>query len=203
MNLALEITAVILNVTYLVLLIRENIACWFFGISGSIVSIYLFYKIGLYSEAILYIYYIIIGIYGYRIWKKKTNVLRIKAIGNKQHIMWIAIGILSATALGSFFKNYTDASNPYLDAFTTIFSFIASYLEARKIISAWIFWILINAFTIILYLQQDLTIYVALTIVYVIFSIIGYREWYKKITKQRTLVSYSNNEEDQTPHQKL
>lgn len=184
MNLALETTAVILNIMYLILLIREKIACWFFGIMGSIVSIYLFYSIGLYAEAILYIYYVIIGIYGYLIWNRKTKPLKIKTISSKQHIFFITTGILCAVTFGSIFEKYTNASNPFFDAFTTIFSFIASYLEANKIISAWIFWIIINTSTVFLYLQQNLLLYILLTLIYIIFSIVGYAQWNKKKTSR-------------------
>ena len=62
----LELIAVILGLIYLILLIKEKIACWIFGILSSAISIYLFYSIQLYSEAILYFYYVIIGIYGSR-----------------------------------------------------------------------------------------------------------------------------------------
>jgi len=53
--------------------------------------------------------------------------------------------------LGWLLDNFRDAESTYLDAHTTIFSFIASYLEARKILSAWLFWIVINGVTIYLY----------------------------------------------------
>jgi len=81
--------------------------------------------------------------------------------------------------LGYFFGECTEAVNPYLDALTTIFSFIASILEARKILTSWLFWIFINLMTITLYVQQNLIIYVSLTIVYFVFSIVGYLEWKK------------------------
>lgn len=192
MNLYLEIIAVILNLIYLILLIKEHITCWFFGITGSIISIYLFYSIGLYSESILYIYYVVIGIYGYRLWKKKNNSeynLKIQTLNPKTHLLIIISGILLAIITGHFFKSYTDAVNPYLDAFTTIFSFIASFLEARKILSSWLFWIIINTTTILLYYQQNLDYYLLLTIIYIGFSFIGYIDWKKKhqITKANNI----------------
>lgn len=182
MSLFLEIAAVVLNLIYLILLIRENIWCWFFGIAGSLVSIYLFYSIALYSEAILYIYYVIIGVYGYLVWsKERDGQLHIQRINLLQHTLIIIGGCITTAVVGYLFDTYTDASKPYLDAFTTIFSFIASFMEARKIISAWIFWIVINLTTVVLYLQENLPIYLGLTIVYLVFSVVGYREWSKKV----------------------
>lgn len=194
MNLYLEIIAVVLNLIYLILLIKEHIACWFFGISGSIVSIYLFYSIGLYSESILYIYYVFIGIYGYQLWKKKNNPkdnLKIQTVSLKKHFLIVISGILLALIAGQCFKSYTNAVNPYLDAFTTTFSFIASFLEARKILSSWLFWIVINTATILLYFQQSLDYYLLLTVIYIAFSFIGYIDWKKKHQINKANVSYN------------
>jgi nicotinamide mononucleotide transporter len=131
MNEFIEIVAVIFNLTYLFLLMKEKIQCWYFGIVGSALSIYLFYTTGLFSEAILYIYYVAIGIYGFLFWKKNEfkKSLRVRKISIKQNIYWIILGIILAVGLGTIFKLNTKATTPYLDAFTTTFSFIASYLS--------------------------------------------------------------------------
>jgi nicotinamide mononucleotide transporter len=183
MNLLLEISAVGLSLTFLFLLIKENIYCWFFGITGSLVSIFLFYNIGLYAESILNFYYVIIGFYGYYLWnaKKKSSELPINEIASKTNLLFVGLGIILAFSLGYVLDQYTEASNPYLDAFTTIFSFIASYLEAKKVLSGWYYWIVINGLTIGLYLNKGLYFYFALTLLYFALSIYGLREWKKKV----------------------
>ena len=135
MNLALEIAAVTLNLVYLILLIRENIVCWFFGIAGSLTSIYLFYSLGIYVEFILYIFYVIIGIYGYSLWKKENTdklVLKIGRINPKINLIIICFGSLSAFGVGYTFASYTDANNPYLDAFTSCLVLLQAFLRRRK-----------------------------------------------------------------------
>jgi len=186
MNLALEIIAVGLSLTFLILLIKENIYCWFFGITGSLVSIFLFYRIGLYAESILYCYYVLIGFYGYQLWNSKANAQEFPIIDvlPKQHFSYILIGVVTALCLGYVLENYTEASNPYLDAFTTIFSFIASYLEAKKILSGWYYWIIVNGVTLGLYLNKELYIYFILTLLYFALSFYGLREWNRKIKLQ-------------------
>lgn len=161
----------------------EKKLCWLFGIVGSLISIYLFYSTKLYSEAILYIYYVLVGIYGYWVWNKAEETNEKLPITD---IKWLSIGgiLLLGSALswglGYILDTYTDAESAYLDAHTTIFSFIASYLEARKILSGWLFWIVINGVTIYLYLSKDLDIYSVLTLVYFIASFIGYYVWRKQ-----------------------
>ena len=80
MNLLLEIFSVGLSLIFLILLIKENINCWFFGILGSLVSIFLFYRIGLYAESILYLYYVLIGLYGYQLWATRKKTIELPVI---------------------------------------------------------------------------------------------------------------------------
>lgn len=184
----LELIAVILGLIYLILLIKEKLACWVFGILSSALSIYVFYSIQLYSEAILYLYYVIIGVYGYWLWStqgidKKTFL--ITDFKFQAHLVTVLIGIVLSLMLGYFFDSLTDASSPYLDSFTTIFSFIASYLQAKKILSSFVYWIIINAATLYLYIHKELEFYFFLTVVYFIFSFAGFITWRRKMVLQR------------------
>jgi nicotinamide mononucleotide transporter len=184
MDFYLEIIAVILGLAYLFFLIKEHIICWLFGVLGSLASIILFYRTDLYSESILYVYYVIIGVYGFLHWKKsskKSKVFQITDYSVITYLKMIVLGEVLSLLLGFSFEKFTGASMPYLDAHTTIFSFIASYLEVKKKLGAWVFWIVINAVTIILYLKKDLNLYTGLTLVYLVFSFIGYFQWKKKM----------------------
>lgn len=173
-----EILSVIFGLLFIVLLIAENIWCWLFGILSSILSVYLFYKIALYSEAILYLYYIVMGVYGWWVWNRPKNTsLPITEWAKRTHGFIIGIGLLGAISLGTFFNTQTDASTPYIDAHTTAFSFVATYLEVHKVLSAWLYWIVVNFVTIGLYFYKDLYMYGGLMIVYFILSIVGYFRW--------------------------
>lgn len=182
-NIILEISAVAFSILYLIFAIREHYICWIFGMIGALISIWLFYRIGLFSESILYIYYLLIGYYGFYIWRKKepkNAPLVISKWNIKNHFIVIGIGLFGGYGLGSLLSHYTVAQNAYFDAYTTIYSFITSYMEAQKILSSWLFWIVINAATLFLYIQKSLFIYATLTFAYFIFSFIGYIEWRKK-----------------------
>jgi len=179
----LEISAVILALFYLYFLIQEKIICWFFGIASSLLSIVLFYQTGLYSESLLYLYYVVIGIYGYFLWRRSSHgdkPLSIRKIAKTTYLILILAGSLLTALLGYYFKTYADATVPYIDAGTTIFSFIASYLEANKYLDAWLFWIVVNIATLVLYLHLDLFVYSGLTFGYIVFSVVGFLQWRKK-----------------------
>ena len=161
----LELIAVILGLIYLILLIKEKIACWIFGILSSA-----------------------IGIYGFWLWSIKgveKKSFQIKDFKLRSHLITLVIGIVLSLLLGYSFSSLSDASSPYLDSFTTIFSFIASYLQAKKILSSFLYWIVINAATLYLYLHKELEFYFFLTVVYFIFSFVGFITWQRKMALQR------------------
>lgn len=177
----IEWTAVLLSLTFLILLIRENKWCWPFGIVSSSLSIYYFYQINLYAESILFIYYVIIGFYGWYVWNKKDkHESNIKTWSWAKHIPILLIGFLLSFLLGLFFKTYTDSERTYVDSTTTIFSFIASYMEAHKIFSHWIFWIIINGVTTWLYYDRGSSVYAGMMLVYFGVSLYGFFDWGKK-----------------------
>jgi len=177
--LAIEILATATSLGYLFLLIRQNIWCWPLAIVSAFLSIYLFLESKLYSEAILYGYYALIAAYGWWNWSRPKNPLKITTWQPKYHLLTVVIGAVLSVGLGYTFITFTDADKPYLDATTSIFSFIASILEARKILSAWVYWIAINGVTVGLYFSKSLDIYAAVMVIYFIMSIVGYREWKK------------------------
>lgn len=178
----LEIFAVVNGLIFIILLIRQNIWCWLFGILSSVSSIILFFNTKLYSESILYFYYVLIGIYGFITWRKRDAQNKsVQTVGTLYHIIVVTLGVVLSYLLGLFFSTQTDAERSYADATTTIFSFIASYMEAHKILSTWILWILINAFSIWLYHDRGLLLYAGLMVIYFLLSIFGFLSWKKSL----------------------
>lgn len=186
----IEFAAVILGLIYLLLLMIENIWCWIFGIISSLLSVFLFIKVKLYSEAILYIFYAIAGFYGWFKWwfpRFKTGLkLPINEWAFKKHFMAVPLLAVAAWILGWFMKNYSNSDYSYIDAQTTIFSFLATYLEAQKVLSAWVYWIAINAVSTWLYFQKDLKMYGWLMVLYFLMSFAGFYSWHNRLKKQST-----------------
>jgi len=178
----IENIATITSLIYLFLLMKENIWCWFFAIISSALSIYLFIAVKLYSEAFLYFTFILFGIYGWYKWSSKSNrgaKLEVSKLPMKLHILWIVAGFILAFILGYLLKTYTDAEKSFIDSNTTMFSFIASYLEAHKYLYAWVYWIIINGINIWLYATQGLSKLAGLMVVYFIMSSVGLWRWHK------------------------
>lgn len=181
MELFLEITAVILGIVYVLLAAKNNNWCWIFGIIGSLLSVFLFIGFAkLYAEAVLYFFYVIAGIYGWITWKNQKEHTEVYAHKLKTHIVILVLGTFFSVTLyyvlDHFFK---DAEKPLIDSFTTIFSFIATYLTAKKWIANWIYWIVIDIISTYLYFSRGLEIYALLMFAYSFIAIYGYYQWKK------------------------
>ena len=169
------------NLLYVVLLIRERVICWPFGIAGSLLSIYLFIDTRLYSEAMLYTFYVGMGVWGWARWTARADagnhpVTRLSLRGN---LALIAVSATFGLTLGHLLGTFTDAQRPLIDAMTTSFSFAATFLQVRKMLDAWVYWMVINAVTIWLYQDRALDIYAALMALYAVLSVVGFVRWRK------------------------
>ncbi len=65
---ALEITADLLAIAYLLLAIRQNIWCWFCAAISTAMYVYLFADAKLYMESFLNAFYFVMALYGWTIW---------------------------------------------------------------------------------------------------------------------------------------
>ena len=65
-----EILAVVFAVAYLLLVIKESVWCWPAALVSTTIYIFLFFDVNLYMESGLQIFYIVMAIYGWAIWRK-------------------------------------------------------------------------------------------------------------------------------------
>ena len=184
----LEIISVVFGVLYLILMIKENIWCWIFGILSSAITIYLYTHVTLYLEAGLNFYYILAGFYGWMYWYKhqsndrKTPVVQWK---NSYHLINIISGVILSLILGFIMHRFTDSHRPYIDAGITVFSFSATYLEARKVLSTWYYWFLLNAFSVGLMIDRELYFFSVLSMFYTVMCVVGFIQWRKTFRAQK------------------
>lgn len=184
----LEIIAVAFNVGYIILATRGNVWCWPLGILGSLLSIWLFINGKIYAEAFLFVYYVAMGFYGWNQWSKKRSDeddLEIVEWKLQKHFFLIMGGYIATGALFLVLRKYTDAQMPLLDSFTTVFSFVATWLTAKRYIENWVYWIGINALTVYLYSSRGFQVYAILSVVYTVMAVYGIYNWNKTLKTQK------------------
>lgn len=177
---------------YVLLAAIENVWCWLFGILSSALSVYLCYTGNLFLESGLSVFYVIIGVYGWYQWlhgsKEKTPArpsggeLEINSFSFTKNLKLISIGIIIWIPFAVFAKQFSTQVMPFLDAFITAFSIIATWMTAKKILENWLYWIVIDALAIILYASRGFYLLSLLYIIYTVLAFVGYIKWKKTIT---------------------
>ena len=183
----LEIFAVIFALLYLFLAMRQHIACWYAAFISTFIYILIYWDVSLYMESILNVYYLLMAIYGWFSWNKKSKIDKNFVISWSyiNHSIVITL-ILILTISSGFYLSKTDAVYPYLDSFTTWASVITTFMVAQKVLSNWIFWIIINSVAIFLNFDRELYFTVYLLMIYQLMSVYGYYQWRKSFNEYKT-----------------
>jgi nicotinamide mononucleotide transporter len=189
---ALELTAVILAVLYLVLVVKEDIRCWYAAFLSTAIFLVIFWDVNLYMESGLQIYYLLMAVFGWYQWRASAlpdvDALPISRWSTQNHFIAI-FTIISASAIsGYLLSNNTNASLPYLDSFTTWASVLTTYMVTKKIYENWAYWLVIDTVSIYLYLDRGLYFTALLFSVYIIIIGFGWYSWSQKLAKQPSKV---------------
>ena len=181
----LEVIAVGLALTYLILAVRENIWCWAAAAGSTAIYLYIFYDVTLYAESALQVYYLVMAGYGYHQWRQlpAQSFRPIQKWSLKQHSAAILAISISTLIMGGLLAS-TDSQAPFLDAFTTCSSLLATYMVTQKVLENWGYWFVIDSASIVLYLDRGLYFTALLFMVYLVIIIFGYLRWSRALADQ-------------------
>ena len=199
-----EIVAVLASLTYVILASREHRGCWPAGMIGSSIYVVVFFQYQLYMDSALNIFYVVMAMYGWLMWKNRQSEIDLVAAAPKnitsikqwhaiKHINAIAVILLLSALSGFYLDNYTDAAFPYFDSLTTWSSFLATWMVVNKILENWLYWIVIDAASIYLYINKELYFTALLFGLYVIIATYGYLHWKKLYQKNTHETLIANN----------
>ena len=183
----LEILGVITGVIYLWLEYRASIYLWITGIIMPAIYILVYYEAGLYADFGINIYYLLIALYGWFVWKtgftlfgKKRTTEQELPISRTPRSAWLwvtAAYIIAQLFIAWLLINYTDSTVPWADSFTTALSIVGMWMLARKYIEQWWVWCIVDVASSTLYIYKGLNFTAILYAVYAIISIFGYYKW--------------------------
>ena len=184
----IELLATIAGLLYVIYTIRENNLLWLFGIISSGLYVYVFFNSGIFAYSTLYIYYVLIGIYGWYNWSRKLtdpegrqgNIV-IRRASVTMIISCLAISILLSIPLYFILKKYTDSDIAFLDAVLTSSGMVATWMLTQKIIEQWLFWIVIDLLSFGVMILKGLYPSSLLFLAYTFLAVKGYSEWKKAL----------------------
>ena len=137
---------------------QGNIWTFAFGFGQVITYTYLCWTQRFYGEIAINAYYFGTMIYGVFVWKSRVKSQKSRVITPRklhwQMIVLIGIATLLLSGLaGLGLATWTDDTQPYLDAFTTIPALVAQVLMILVYREHWFFWLAIDVLSIALWLR--------------------------------------------------
>ena len=174
---------------YVVLAARRQVWCWFWGIiSCSLWAYASFAFYDLYLDALLQLFYVamaVVGIYQWKYGGQSGEGAPISRLSGRQHLVILAGGSLASLLFGYFFDEYTPAAATYWDAFTTVFSVIATLILVRKVLDNWAYWIITDLIYVGLYYSRGAYLFALVMVVYVAIAAVALLGWWRAYRELR------------------
>jgi nicotinamide mononucleotide transporter len=158
------------------------------GIAGTALSIILLYEVQLYAECLLNMYYVVMSVYGWIYWIKKSDQppVEISYSTPQEWLVTIAISVGGGVFLYFILKYYTPSTVPVWDAWVSSTAWAGMWLLAKRKIENWVLLNLSNIFAIPLLFYKKLPLFAALTIFLFIIGTLGYFDWRKIYRRKQT-----------------
>jgi nicotinamide mononucleotide transporter len=178
----LELIAVMLGVGNIALLVRRSIWNYPFGIAMVALYFLIFWEAKLYSDMLLQLFFLVVQLWGWWAWARAGGLdgpVTVLRLSWRERWLWLAAVALAALLWGEAMDRWTDAVQPHWDACVAMGSIAAQILLTRRRIENWIGWITVDIIAIALYANRELWLTSGLYALFLVMSIIGYREWRK------------------------
>jgi nicotinamide mononucleotide transporter len=187
LDLTLELVAVFFGLLSVLYSKKNNILVFPTGIISTVLFVYLLYKWKLLGDMLINAYYFIMSIYGWYLWKQKTNGNAKRPITYTSKAEWFKAGLIFVFSLIFvsiiyYYNNLFGSIVSYIDTITTAIFFSGMWLMAKKNIENWIFWIIGDLISVPLYYYKGFLFTSFQYFVFTIIAFYGYKAWKHQIT---------------------
>jgi nicotinamide mononucleotide transporter len=189
----IEWLAVGFGVSEVLLAKKNNIWLYPTGIISILLSMFLLLNVKLYAETLLSIYYLVMSVYGWVIWKKRKQdgENQVSWSSNRELTIAILISVIGFGVLYLVLRHYTDSDVPLFDAFVSSTAWAGMWLLAKRKIENWIFLNISNIVAIPLLFHKKLPLMACLTTFLFTVAIFGFLDWKKIINKSKFKLTVS------------
>lgn len=192
----LEVTGVISGILCVWLLIKENVLTFPIGIVYAMITVVIVARALLYADVLLNAFYIVMNAYGWYYWlyggkdlRQSTGDLRPQRITLSPLMLCIGVTGVGSLCMGYLLTHYTQADLAYTDSLTTVASFVAMWMTARKYLESWVAWFVIDVIQIGLYTLKGLNdapglfLYSGLYSIYLAMAVWGWLSWRSRLAR--------------------
>ncbi|MEC0168337.1 nicotinamide riboside transporter PnuC [Paenibacillus graminis] len=181
-------TVFITGVLCVVLAAKGNLMSYVFGMYNTVGYAYLAYVNGLFGEVMLnLLFFVPMNVVGFYMWKNNSNngKLSMRQLELKGLLLVGAICIAGCLLLGFGLSFIPGQNSPYIDAITTVLSVVATLLMVRRFKEQWLVYIVLNMFTVLLWVIRMLEgsgeglLMIVMWSAYLVNAVYGYYNWNK------------------------
>ena len=155
----LSLISCCLGICSVVLASRRNILTFAFGFAQVLTYTYLCWTQRFYAEIALNAYYFGTMIYGVYVWRQRLKEESGKMKVEPRSLSPIVISLIIVTTLigswlvGCGLATWTDDTQPYLDAYTTVPTLVAQVLMILVYREHWFLWLAVDILCVILWVR--------------------------------------------------
>ncbi|MCQ2974978.1 MAG: nicotinamide riboside transporter PnuC [Bacteroidales bacterium] len=179
----IDTIASICGITCVVLCAGGKRAQYYWGTINILSYLFIAYSNQLYGEVMLNgLYYLPCQFFGLYYWKKhltdKTGTVKSEKMKPSILILTL-LGSIIFIYIYKLLLNYLGGNSAWLDSTTTILSIVANFLMILRYREQWIFWIIVNCFSVLMWILRNDYIMTAMWSFYLINSVYGLIIWTK------------------------
>ena len=161
---------------------RNSVLLYPTGIISTVLFFIIFVKpgVGLYADALLNGYYLVMSIYGWWKWSRNKEDMRGSAISvskSKDITITLSIVVIGFITLYLLLSRLTDSTVPGWDAIVAATAWAGMWLLAKHKLENWIWLNISNAIAIPLYIHKGLPLTALFTIFLFVVAVVGYFKW--------------------------
>jgi nicotinamide mononucleotide transporter len=174
-----EWLAVALGVVYIVLILRRQRWGWAAGGLSSLILTVLAARAHLPMQALLQLSYVVAAVYGWLKWAPDSTGQRVGVWHWRGHAIAVAVSVVASLLLARLLEQEGYSAWPFLDSLVACLGLVATWMVARVYLENWLYWILIDALSLYLFLAQGLAVTAMLFVIYLVIAVAGLASWWR------------------------
>ncbi len=180
----------ICGIISVILCSQGKISTFLFGFIQIATYLYLSLIQRLYAEVGINVFYLLSQLYGIYVWSRHYRIkednhsaeLQPKHMSVKLFALIAFAAIILSILVGFLLARFTDDSQPWLDAFTTVPAIFAQILMILTYREQWFLWILVDVLSSLMWARAGEWCLFAQYIFWLANCVYGYRKWTMKLS---------------------
>jgi nicotinamide mononucleotide transporter len=174
-----EWLAVATGLVYILLIILRNRWGWAAGGVSSLILGVLAARSSLPMQAALQFFYVAAALYGWWSWSPDAAQQKVGHWHWRGHLVALLASVLVSLGLAQLLAREGYSAFPFLDSLVACAGLFTTWLVARVYLENWVYWIVIDAVSIYLFVAQGLYVTALLFCLYLVIAAFGLRSWWR------------------------